>query len=117
MGQHQVASLTESPSIRDEDGYLFPMIRKNENYPGRALEEQAWKIEDIEREFRAQIELAKKHIPRLSHVSCHMGCDKISEETERLVKRLAKEYEIDIDLDALDIQRARMKGQRGDRKR
>lgn len=107
--------VSNAPSLRDADGYFFPMIGPNTNYPGKALKEQSWEIEDVEREFRAQIELAQRKIPRLSHLSCHMGCNRISDEVERLVKRLAREYKIDVDLDALGVERARLKGERGDR--
>ena len=54
--------LSSAPSLRDEDGYLFPMIWPNENYPGRALKQHPFTITDIEAEFRAQIELVKKHV-------------------------------------------------------
>jgi predicted glycoside hydrolase/deacetylase ChbG (UPF0249 family) len=66
--------LTEAKSLRDGDGYFFPMIWPNKNYPNKALLQNPWKIDDIEKEWRAQIESAKKYIPRLSHISAHMGC-------------------------------------------
>ena len=85
------------PSLTDEDGYFFPMIWPNKNYPGKALTENKWTIEDVEKELRAQIELAKKKIPRISHISAHMGCYSMSPEAAELAKRLAQEYKIDID--------------------
>jgi len=85
------------PSLTDEDGYFFPMIWPNKNYPGNALTENKWTIEDLEKELRAQIELAKKKIPRISHISAHMGCYSVSPEAIALAKRLAQEYKIDID--------------------
>ena len=88
------------------------MIYRNKNYAGRSLSEHDWKIEDIEREFRAQIELAKRKIPRISHVSCHMGCDGISDNVRQLVRTLAKEYGIDVDLDEHGVRRVRLKGPR-----
>ena len=90
--------LSDCPSLRDADGYFFPMISKNKNYPGRAVMENNWKIEDIEKEFRAQIEMAIKKIPRVSHLSSHMGCAGLNGEVRELTKKLAKEYKIDIDL-------------------
>jgi YdjC-like protein len=74
--------VSDCPSITDEDGYFFPFIWPNKNYPGRALSENNWKIGDIEKEFRAQIELAMKRIPRISHISAHMGCSAISDEVK-----------------------------------
>src|SRR6185295_929355 len=42
------------PSLTNEDGYFYPFIHLNKNYPGQALIEHTWKIEDIEKELRAQ---------------------------------------------------------------
>jgi chitin disaccharide deacetylase len=86
------------PSLTDEDGYFYPFIWQNKSYPGRAILENKWTIEDIEKEFRAQIELALKKIPRISHISGHMGCTHISKEVTALVEKLIKEYKIPIEL-------------------
>lgn len=88
--------LAAAPSLRDADGYFLPMIYPNAHYPGLALVEQEWRLEDIEAEFRAQIELALRHIPRTSHVSGHMGCTHIAPEVKALTERLAAEYGLDI---------------------
>jgi chitin disaccharide deacetylase len=53
----------------------------------------------VEKEFRAQIELALKYIPRVSHLSAHMGCTSLSPEVKTLTKKLAKEYHIPVDPD------------------
>jgi CubicO group peptidase (beta-lactamase class C family)/predicted glycoside hydrolase/deacetylase ChbG (UPF0249 family) len=89
--------LADVPSLRDEDGYFYPMIFPNKNYPKRSLRENSWTLIDVEKEFRAQIELAKKRIPRVSHVSGHMGCDAFSPEVRTLARKLAKEYGLDIE--------------------
>jgi len=73
------------------------MIWPNKNYPGRSVKENRWTLADVEKEFRAQIELALKEIPRISHISSHMGCTDISDSVRALTQRLAKEYKIDID--------------------
>jgi len=88
--------VSDARSLRDPDGYFFPMIRPNKNYPGRALTENKWELKDIEQEFRAQIELAKKKIPRVSHVSGHMGCSGFNDEVRALTRRLTREYGLDI---------------------
>jgi len=75
------------------------MVQPNKNYTGQSLKENHWNISDIEKEFRAQIELALKLIPRISHVSSHMWCTELSPEVAAMTRRLAKEYKIDIDLD------------------
>lgn len=95
--------LSDCPSLKDPDGYFYPMIWSNKNYPGLAVKENAWKLEDIEKEFRAQIELALRKIPRISHVSAHMGCNRIDESVTALTKKLVKEYNIEIDLEALGV--------------
>lgn len=90
--------LSDCPSLKDADGYFFPMVWPNKHYPGQAVKENQWKLADIEKEFRAQIEMAKKKIPRLSHLSGHMGCTDINDSVRQMTKRLAREYNIDIDL-------------------
>lgn len=89
--------LSDCPSLKDADGYFFPMVFPNKNYPGRAIVENKWEIKDVEKEFRAQIELALKYIPRISHVSAHMGCTNLSPEVLTLTKKLAAEYHIPVD--------------------
>ena len=95
--------LTEARSLRDSNGYFFPMIWPNKNYPGNALLEQEWKIDDIEKEWRAQIELAKKNIPRLTHISAHMGCTHMRDDVKALAKKLAIEYNIHIEPEELNV--------------
>ena len=86
--------LSDCPSLRDVDGYFYPMLRPNKNYPKRSVVENDWKLADIEKEFRAQIELALKRIPRISHLSGHMGCTGLNDDVKALVKKLAQEYQI-----------------------
>lgn len=92
--------LTDCKSLKDSNGYFFPMVWPNKNYPGGAIMEHQWKIEEVEKEFRAQIEMALKNIPHISHLSSHMYCIGISPEVLALTKRLAKEYKIPIDPEA-----------------
>lgn len=95
--------LTDCPSLRTPDGYFYPMVNPNPNYPKMSIKENAWKIADVEKELRAQIETALKNIPRISHLSSHMGCTSLSDEVRALEKKLAKEYKIDIDLQELGV--------------
>ena len=90
--------LTKAPSITDENGYFYPFIWPIEGRPGIAIREHNWKLEEIEAEFRAQIELVKKHLPHVSHASAHMGCDNWDPEVTNMVARLMKEYGIFIDM-------------------
>ena len=89
--------ISDCASLVNRDGYFYPMVFPNKNYPGQAIAENAWRIEDIEKEFRAQIEMALKKIPRISHLSSHMGCSNLTEEVKVLTRKLAKEYKIEID--------------------
>ena len=102
--------LSDCPGLKDADGYFYPMIWPNKNYPNRALLQQKWTIEEVEKEFRAQIELAIKKIPRISHVSGHMGCTHMNEAVTALTNKLAKEYRIDIDLSAKGVKSVSYKG-------
>lgn len=89
--------LTCVPSLVDSLGNFYPMIWPNPNFrAGSSIREHEWKLEDIEKEWRAQIEAAKRLIPQVSHLSCHMGCSDISPEVKELYKRLAREYGLDI---------------------
>jgi len=89
--------LTDCKSLKDSDGYFYPMIWANKNYPGKNLLAHDWELTDIEKEWRAQIELALKKIPRISHIGGHMGCTNINDSVYALARRLAKEYHIDIE--------------------
>jgi predicted glycoside hydrolase/deacetylase ChbG (UPF0249 family) len=96
--------LTDCKTIKDSDGYFYPMIWANKNYHGRAITDNAWKIDDVEKEFRAQIEMAKKKIPRVSHLSSHMGCTRLDQAVTEMTKRLAKEYNLAFETDGLNVQ-------------
>src|SRR5690606_1080476 len=88
--------LTECPSLVDATGYFLPMIGPNPNYPGLAIMDTQWKLEEIEREFRAQIDLALQHIPQISHLSGHMGSTGFHPEVSAMVDRLSKEYDLPV---------------------
>jgi hypothetical protein len=91
--------LTHCPGLVDEDGYLFPMVWKNDNFPaGSSIQESDWKLDEIEKELRAQIELSLKHVPHISHISTHMGFNGLVPQIAELVNNLAKEYNLDVDL-------------------
>jgi CubicO group peptidase (beta-lactamase class C family)/predicted glycoside hydrolase/deacetylase ChbG (UPF0249 family) len=86
--------LTDCPSLKNEDGYFYPMLFKNKNYPGQSIMDHTYTLSDIEKELRAQIELAMKYIPRLSHVSGHMGSTGFTPEVKALAQKIAKEYNL-----------------------
>lgn len=105
--------LSDCPSLRTKDGYFYPMVFPNPNYPGQSIKENNWKIEDIEKELRAQIETALKHLPRISHLSSHMGCTRLSDEVRALEKKLAIEYKLDLDLQERGVQSVSYDGPKG----
>lgn len=85
--------LTQAPSIVDADGYFFPMVGpRPEGPPGRSIREAAWKLDDIERELRAQLNSARRHLPQASYTWNHMGFTALGPEVAALVARLSKEY-------------------------
>lgn len=85
--------LTYSPSIADEDGYLLPMVQPRPGSAvGRSLKERAWKLDEIERELRAQLTLGKRHLPQASYTWNHMGFTSLGPDVAGLVARLSKEY-------------------------
>ena len=96
--------LTTAPSIVDEDGYLMPMVQPGPCEAGSSLKERSWKLEEIERELRAQLTLAKRHIPQATYTWNHMGFTSLAPEVESLVSRLSKEYGLVVPAD-LGIQR------------
>ncbi|MDA0194922.1 MAG: ChbG/HpnK family deacetylase [Bacteroidetes bacterium] len=84
--------ITSAPSLVDENGYFYPKIRPDERYPNQALMDHKWDIMEVEAELRAQIEPALKRIPQVSHLTGHMGCMGINDQTMDLMIRLAEEY-------------------------
>lgn len=98
--------LTDAPSLTDAWGYFYPVIWPNDRFPKRsALLEHEPKLEEIERELHAQIELAKREIPQLSHLSAHMGCMNMNEDTRALFRQLGEEYGLDVFVEDHDVQR------------
>jgi CubicO group peptidase (beta-lactamase class C family)/predicted glycoside hydrolase/deacetylase ChbG (UPF0249 family) len=93
--------LTEAKSLRNADGYFYQMLFHNNNYPKQAVIDNDWKIEDYEKELKAQIEMALKYIPRLSHISGHMGSTGFTPEIKELCRRVAKSYNLKmVDVDS-----------------
>lgn len=93
--------LSDCPSLRNADGYFYPMIYPNSHYPNQSVMTNAWKLDDIEKELRAQIEMAKKYIPQLSHVSGHMNSTAFAPEVKAMARKVAAEYKLPmVDVDA-----------------
>jgi CubicO group peptidase (beta-lactamase class C family)/predicted glycoside hydrolase/deacetylase ChbG (UPF0249 family) len=86
--------LTPCPSLTDANGYFYPMMSPNPAYPGQSLAEVKWNLAEIETEFRAQIELALKNIPQVSHMTGHMMSTGFAPEVTALARRLGAEYDL-----------------------
>jgi hypothetical protein len=96
--------VSNAPSLTDPNGYFCPMIWPNQQRPEElALKSLNWKIEEIEQEIRAQIEMARRNIPHISHLSCHMGCSNWDPEVQKVFDKLAKEYGLEINTRDYDV--------------
>jgi hypothetical protein len=85
--------LTSAPSLVDLDGYFFPMVQPRAGSPPKtSIKESPWKLDEIERELRAQLAMAERHIPQATYTWNHMGFTSLSPEVASLVERLSKEH-------------------------
>ena len=92
--------VTRAPSLADALGHFRPMVHQRKDFPAdTGFVEAKPAIADVERELRAQIEIARKAIPRISHLSNHMGTATATPELRALTLRLAKEYKLPLELD------------------
>jgi len=100
--------LTGYSTITDKAGYFYPMVWPNDRFPAdRTFRESGWTLEDVEAELRAQIELAKREIKSVSHISSHMGFGSADPAIDSLVEALAKEYELSINTSDYQVERFR----------
>lgn len=70
--------LTHCPSLCDEDGYLKPQMSNPD-------------VNEAEAELRAQIELCKKYVKNVTHITDHMMWT-FQPGLGEMVERVAKEY-------------------------
>ena len=105
--------LTHGETIVDGDGYFYRQFRKRDGYPDEdVLDGTDWKPEEVEAEYRAQIELIRKHIPWISHISYHMGYLRENEVYSEIVQRLGAEFDLVVDLEDAGFQRFRAFGEK-----
>lgn len=84
--------LTSAPSLVDADGYFFPTVWPRKDFPPHtSLKDATPTTQEVERELRRQIEVARKHIPRISYLSVHMGFEGLKPEWQEMLKRIAAE--------------------------
>ncbi len=90
-----VLGKSEVPSLVNKDGFFYSQRSLRKGFPpGMSFTEADPKIEEVEKELRAQIELALKKIPQVSHLSNHMGTSTCTPELRALVEKLSKEYNL-----------------------
>ena len=86
--------LTKAPSLVTEDGY-FPVSDQEFGHLNLSLQE-------VEQELRAQIELALKYIPQVSHLSTHMSAPSSTKELRQLAVKLSQEYNLPLGIDVTE---------------
>jgi predicted glycoside hydrolase/deacetylase ChbG (UPF0249 family) len=93
MGALQVAPADARAQPRRRERLLLPHDLAAERLSAQhGLHRRQAPLDEVERELRAQIELLRKHLPRVSHVSTHMGAAMATPELRELTRRLAAEY-------------------------
>lgn len=93
------------PSLVDDNGHFFPTTRQKQDWPpNTGFLESNWKINEVERELRAQIEMAKRLLPNVTHLSAHMGTATCTPELKAMVDYLSKDYGLPIQVP--DLKRA-----------
>ncbi|MBN2410201.1 ChbG/HpnK family deacetylase [candidate division KSB1 bacterium] len=98
--------LTYAPSLVDENGYFFPMVWQREDFPPyTSLQKSDWKLEEIENELRAQIEMVIKHVPHVSHMGGHMGFSGLDPRIGELMNKLSQEYHFEVDFEKHHVKR------------
>ncbi|RJP22797.1 MAG: ChbG/HpnK family deacetylase [Candidatus Omnitrophota bacterium] len=91
--------LTPAPSLVDAQGKFFPTTSQRKDFPPHTgFLQSGFTMDEVEKELRAQIELAQKEIPTLSHLSSHMGTPTCTPELRALVLKLAEEYGLPLEL-------------------
>jgi predicted glycoside hydrolase/deacetylase ChbG (UPF0249 family) len=97
--------LSAGRSFCDPDGYFAPFVWPNPKVaPGRSLRELKVDLAEVERELRAQIDLARRHLPRVCYLWPHMGFTGHSPEMLALVRKLAKEFDLPLFGDVMEAQ-------------
>lgn len=90
--------ITNAPSLVNEHGHFYPRTSDQEN-PGMGFLECGYDIAEVEQELRAQIELARREIPSVSHLSAHMGAAYCMPDLIAVTDKLSQEYGLPIRFD------------------
>jgi predicted glycoside hydrolase/deacetylase ChbG (UPF0249 family) len=97
--------LTHAPSLVDGNGHFFPTVSPRPGFAaGTSIREANPDLGEVEREIRAQLDQAKRLIPRITYPWEHMGFGSVSPEVRAIVNRLSKEYGLIVPAD-IGVQR------------
>ncbi len=89
------APKTPAASLVDSNGFFFPMVWRNNLLPAHtSIQESNWDLSEIERELRAQVEIALRNVPRITHLSAHMGFEALDPRIKELVERVRRDYRL-----------------------
>lgn len=92
--------LTHAPSLVDANGHFFPTVGPRPGFPpGTSIKEANPDLGEVEREIRAQLDQAKRLIPRITYTWEHMGFGSVSPEVRAIVTRLSAEYGLIVPMD------------------
>ncbi len=90
--------VTGASSLTDQDGYFYPMTSQRQDFPPKTgFLQGGFKLDEVEKELRAQIDTLKRYIPWTSHLSAHMGAAMSNPELRALTQKLAKEYNLKLE--------------------
>jgi len=91
--------VTQAPSLVDRQGHFLPTTSQRTGFPpNTGFLQSPFKLEEVEAELRAQIELAKEWIPNVSHLSSHMGTPTADPALRSLTQKLSREYQLPLEL-------------------
>lgn len=101
--------VSEAPSLVDDGGHFFPTTSQRKDSPTNTGFLQAGaRLDEVESELRAQIELALEKLPNVTHLSCHMGTASATPELRTVAEKRADEYRL-----PLGVERAQRAGRFG----
>ncbi|MCS6949833.1 MAG: polysaccharide deacetylase family protein [bacterium] len=90
--------ITCAPSLCDSRGHFLPTVSQRADYPpGTGFLESGYRLDEVEAELRAQVEIALRDIPQVSHLSCHMGVPVATPELREITQRLSEEYRLPLE--------------------
>lgn len=96
--------LTRAPSLCDHYGHFLPMTSQRPDFPpGTGFLQSAYRLEEVEQELRAQIEIALQDISNVTHLSSHMGTPVANEELREVTLRLSQQYGLPMEYEGLQF--------------